>query len=109
MLVVPTIGLARAGPGQLAVTAAVRSCHYPFEGGYGPVNDRSMNISGVSARNMSCSDALHAITISTLLRNGNIRTPHFGCYRQRTFRSSGSVLGADIRCIHRTPYKSVPV
>lgn len=106
MLVVPNIGSARARPGQPAVMAAVRSCHYPFEGGYGPVNDRSMNIGGVSARNMSCSKALHAIVVSTLLRNGDIRTPHFGCYRLRTFRSFGSVVGADIRCVHRIPYRA---
>ena len=89
-----------------SASAYTRGCYYPFEGGYGPINDRSMNIGDVSVRNMRCRDALHAINVSRLLRNGNIRTPHFGCRKLRTYSSRGTVLGAVIRCVHSSPYRA---
>jgi hypothetical protein len=87
--------------------ASVHGCHVPSamaNGEQAPRNHPEL-IGNLSVRNMSCQEALHAIDISLLLPNGNIRTPHFGCHMLKTFRSLGTVLGADIRCAHRRPSK----
>jgi|SRR4051812_35871275 hypothetical protein len=84
-----------------SASGSVHGCHYPY--GHGPQNDRSVNIGNVSARNMSCRKALTAISSGTLLRNGNLRTPRFGCHILKTYRSFGTLLGADIRCSRRKP------
>jgi hypothetical protein len=104
-LIIAVLALALAGS-AVSASAYTRGCHYPFEGGYGPINDRSMNIGNLSVRNMRCRDALHAINVSRLLRSGDIRTPHFGCRKLRTYSSGGTILGAIIRCVHSSPYRA---
>jgi hypothetical protein len=77
--------------------ATVGRCSYPPES-FGPRNDRQMNISSFSVRNMSCSAAHRAISRGRLLRNGNISTRGFACSLLKRYRVRGTVLGADIRC-----------
>ena len=88
--------------------ASVHGCHVPpamANGEQAPRNHPEL-IFKVSVRNMSCQEALHAIDISVLLSNGDIRTPRFGCHLLNTYRSFGTILGADIRCAHRSPSKA---
>jgi hypothetical protein len=88
--------------------ANVHGCHVPSamaNGEQAPRNHPEL-IGKLSVRNMSCQKALHAIDISVLLPNGDIRTPRFGCHMLKTYRSFGTVLGADIRCAHRRPSNS---
>lgn len=80
--------------------AQVRSCHYPY--GYGPRNDRSLPIGGVSVRNMSCSAGLHAISIGRLGHRPPFATPGFGCYALKVYHVGNLTLGADIRCVRGT-------
>jgi hypothetical protein len=85
--------------------ASVHDCHVPssMAGGEDGLNELVGNL---SVRNMSCSEALHAIDIATLLRSGNVRTPHFGCYTLKVWTLSGTHLGAEVRCVHQSPYKA---
>lgn len=97
-----------AAIGGATASAAVVSCRYPqataANGGYGPRNDRAMNGHSVSARNMSCSSALRAITNGYLSENGSpLRTSGFRCYVVMKLRAgtpgSQYVIGAVIRCV----------
>jgi len=88
--------------------ASVHGCHVPSRmanGEQAPRNHPEL-IGNLSVRNMSCQEALHAIDISVLLPNGDIRTPRFGCHILKTYRSFGTVLGAEIHCTHRKPSKA---
>ena len=84
-------------------SASVRDCHYPY--GHGPRNDRLMNGSAVSARNITCSSALRAISHGYLRENGSpLRTRGFTCYTVSKFeihtpRRPPLVTGATIRCV----------
>lgn len=86
-------------------SASVHDCNVPssMAGGEDGLNELVGNL---SVRNMACSEALHAIDIGTLLRSGNVRTPHFGCYTLKVWTSSGTHTGAEVRCVHQSPYKA---
>lgn len=81
-----------------ASAAAVHGCHVPLER-FGPRNDPGMNIAHMSVRNMACGSALLTIDNSWQLRNGDLSSRSFYCYKLKTYRSFGTVLGAIVRCV----------
>ena len=87
-----------------SASANTHGCYYPY--GHGPQNDQNVPIGNVSVQNMSCREALTAISNGTLLRNGNLRTPHFGCHILSSGHAGNVLTGADIRCSHRSPSKA---
>jgi hypothetical protein len=77
--------------------ASVKYCRYVR--GHGPRNHRHLLIYHVAARNMTCADALDAISDGTQSRTGRLSTPHFSC---RVFSRyiGGNVYGGTTKCSH---------
>ena len=91
--------LAIASP--LSASAYVHDCSGNPQGtGYGPRNDRGAPNYVSSVRNISCSRAgWGAVEQGLLTSSGNLRTADWSCYVLKRYQSSGTMLGADVRCV----------
>jgi hypothetical protein len=79
--------------GALVAGASVRGCCYLM------ATSHETTTGNVTARSMTCSAALGAISISRLLGNGKISTTGFTCSVLKRYRAGATILGADIRCV----------
>lgn len=84
-----------------SASAYVHECPGNPQGtGYGPRNDREVPNYVSSVRNISCGRAgWGAVEHGSLTGNGNLRTAGWYCYVLKRYRSFGTLLGADVRCV----------
>jgi hypothetical protein len=85
----------------VSASASVHDCRGNPQGtGYGPRNDRSVPNYVSSVRNISCKRAgWGAVEHGSLTRSGNLRTGGWYCYVLKRYRSFGTLLGANVRCV----------
>lgn len=102
------VSLAVAAFSVLAIASPVSASAYvhdcpgnPQGTGYAPRNDRGVPNYVSSVRNISCYQAgWGAVEHGSLLTgSGNLRTAGWYCYVLKRFRSFGTLLGADVRCV----------
>jgi hypothetical protein len=101
------ISLAVAAIALLAITipvsasASVHDCPgNPQSTGYAPRNDRGVPNSVSSVRNISCNRAgWGAVEHGSLTGSGNLGTAGWYCAVLKRYRSFGTVLGANVRCV----------
>lgn len=75
----------------------VLNCRYAY--GHGPVNDRGVPIGDVSARNMTCSAALIAISAGRLVTgSAGLVTRGYVCRVLSAGHVGGETTGQTIRC-----------
>lgn len=84
----------------VSASAYVHDCAGNSPGtGYAPRNDRGVPNSVSSVRNISCNRAgWGAVWNGSLTGSGNLRTAGWYCYVLKSYRSTGLLLGADVRC-----------
>lgn len=85
----------------VSASAYVHDCPgNPQNTGYAPRNDRGAPNYVSSVRNISCNRAgWGAVEHGFLTGSGNLRTAGWYCYVLKRYRSFGTLLGANVRCV----------